>query len=119
MTGKSISAASHLATRPLTSSFNLPRRYCCRVQEMRESLNIIHQVRSVSARPRVPSTSMLTPSLSVDRGLSQCLNKMPPGAIKTDDNKITPPPRAAMKESMESLIHHFKVCLVVPLLVYS
>lgn len=41
--------------------------------------------------------------------LLQCLNKMPAGAVKTDDNKITPPPRAAMKESMESLIHHFKV----------
>lgn len=34
---------------------------------------------------------------------------MPAGAIKTDDNKIVPPPRAAMKESMESLIHHFKL----------
>lgn len=43
------------------------------------------------------------------RIINQCLNKMPEGVIKTDDNKITPPPRAAMKESMESLIHHFKV----------
>ncbi len=56
-------------------------RYLCRVQEFRESLRII----------------------------SQCLNKMPTGAIKVDDNKIVPPPRASMKESMESLIHHFKV----------
>lgn len=43
--------------------------------------------------------------------LSQCLNKMPTGAIKVDDHKLVPPPRAMMKESMESLIHHFKVCL--------
>jgi len=38
----------------------------------------------------------------------QCLNKMPTGAFKIDDNKIVPPPRASMKESMEALIHHFK-----------
>ena len=34
---------------------------------------------------------------------------MPTGAIKVDDHKLVPPPRASMKESMESLIHHFKV----------
>ncbi|TFK56830.1 Ndufs2, NADH:ubiquinone oxidoreductase 49 kd subunit [Heliocybe sulcata] len=56
-------------------------RYLCRVQEFRESLRIIHQ----------------------------CLNKMPTGAIKVDDHKLVPPPRAMMKESMESLIHHFKL----------
>ncbi|KAF6753318.1 nife hydrogenase-like protein [Ephemerocybe angulata] len=56
-------------------------RYLCRVQEMRESLRII----------------------------SQCLNKMPTGVVKVDDHKLTPPPRAMMKESMESLIHHFKL----------
>ena len=42
-------------------------------------------------------------------GALQCLNKLPPGAIKIDDHKIVPPPRAMMKESMESLIHHFKL----------
>ena len=41
--------------------------------------------------------------------LLQCLNKMPTGAIKVDDHKLVPPPRASMKESMESLIHHFKL----------
>lgn len=40
--------------------------------------------------------------------LLQCLNKITPGAIKVDDHKLVPPPRASMKESMESLIHHFK-----------
>ena len=34
---------------------------------------------------------------------------MPLGAVKVDDHKLVPPPRASMKESMESLIHHFKV----------
>ncbi|TFY77900.1 hypothetical protein EWM64_g6112 [Hericium alpestre] len=56
-------------------------RYLCRVQEFRESLRII----------------------------DQCLNKMPTGAVKVDDHKLVPPPRASMKESMESLIHHFKI----------
>ncbi|KAI0778633.1 NADH-ubiquinone oxidoreductase [Trametes elegans] len=56
-------------------------RYLCRVQEFRESLRIVHQ----------------------------CLNKIPTGAIKVDDYKLVPPPRASMKESMESLIHHFKL----------
>jgi len=44
-------------------------RYLCRVEEMRQSLRIIEQ----------------------------CLNKMPPGEIKTDDMKITPPSRSEMK----------------------
>ncbi|CAE7112028.1 unnamed protein product [Rhizoctonia solani] len=56
-------------------------RYLCRVQEFRESLRIIHQ----------------------------CLNKMPTGVVKVDDYKLVPPPRASMKESMEALIHHFKL----------
>ncbi|KAH9176871.1 NADH-ubiquinone oxidoreductase [Lactarius sanguifluus] len=59
-------------------------RYLCRVQEFRESLRII----------------------------SQCLNKIPTGPVKVDDHKLVPPPRASMKESMESLIHHFKANLL-------
>lgn len=55
-------------------------RYLCRIEEMRQSLNIVHQ----------------------------CLNKMPAGEIKVDDHKVVPPKRAEMKENMESLIHHFK-----------
>ena len=48
-------------------------RYLCRMEEFRQSLRIIHQ----------------------------CLNKMPPGPVKVEDYKISPPPRAAMKENME------------------
>jgi NADH dehydrogenase (ubiquinone) Fe-S protein 2 len=55
-------------------------RYCIRVNEMRESIRII----------------------------MQCLNNLPEGPIKVDDAKIVPPSRIDMKESMESLIHHFK-----------
>jgi len=40
----------------------------------------------------------------------QCLNRITLGAVKVDDYKLVPPPRATMKESMEALIHHFKVC---------
>lgn len=56
-------------------------RYLIRIEEMRQSVRIIEQ----------------------------CLNKMPQGAVKADDRKISPPSRANMKHSMESLIHHFKL----------
>ncbi|GAA5802864.1 NADH-ubiquinone oxidoreductase [Helicostylum pulchrum] len=56
-------------------------RYLCRMEEMRQSIRIINQ----------------------------CINQMPEGPVKTDDWKITPPPRAAMKQDMEALIHHFKL----------
>ncbi|BFZ55987.1 ndufs2, NADH ubiquinone oxidoreductase 49 kd subunit [Savitreella phatthalungensis] len=56
-------------------------RYLCRIEEFRQSLRIIHQ----------------------------CLNKMPAGPVKVEDFKISPPPRAQMKESMEALIHHFQL----------
>lgn len=56
-------------------------RYLIRVEEMRQSLRII----------------------------MQCLNELPQGIVKIDDKKITPPSRSQMKQSMESLIHHFKL----------
>jgi NADH-quinone oxidoreductase subunit D len=56
-------------------------RYLVRMAEMRQSLRII----------------------------KQCLADMPAGPVKIDNSKITPPSRADMKQSMESLIHHFKL----------
>ena len=56
-------------------------RYLIRVFEMKQSLKIIEQ----------------------------CLNLMPKGFIKTNDFKISPPTRVEMKQSMEALIHHFKM----------
>jgi len=56
-------------------------RYLCRIEEMRESVNII----------------------------KQCLSMMPKGPIKTLDGKISPPPKKDLKQSMEALIHHFKL----------
>ncbi|MGL9682128.1 MAG: NADH-quinone oxidoreductase subunit D [Wolbachia sp.] len=41
--------------------------------------------------------------------IKQCIEKMPEGPVKTEDRKISPPPRAEMKTSMEALIHHFKL----------
>jgi NADH-quinone oxidoreductase subunit D len=56
-------------------------RYLCRIEEMRESIKIIRN----------------------------CIKKMPIGPIKSIDGKITPPKRKDLKNSMESLIHHFKL----------
>ena len=56
-------------------------RYLCRIEEMKESVNIINQ----------------------------CLVKMPSGPVKSLDGKISPPPKKELKESMEALIHHFKL----------
>jgi NADH dehydrogenase (ubiquinone) Fe-S protein 2 len=56
-------------------------RYLIRIEEMRQSLKLI----------------------------AQCLNQLPQGLVKVDDKKISPPSRKHMKESMESLIHHFKL----------
>ena len=55
-------------------------RYLIRIEEMRQSLRLILQI----------------------------LNKIPKGPIKLDDKKITNPNRIQIKNSMESLIHHFK-----------
>jgi len=56
-------------------------RYLIRMHEMRQSLRII----------------------------KQCLANMPDGPCKSTDAKVTPPSRGDMKDSMEALIHHFKL----------
>ena len=56
-------------------------RYLVRVEEMRQSLRI----------------------------MKQCVDDMPGGPVRTTDNKIAPPRRGEMKQSMEALIHHFKL----------
>ena len=43
------------------------------------------------------------------RIMRQCLNEMPDGPVASTDRKIVPPKRAEMKQSMEALIHHFKL----------
>ncbi|MBL8713527.1 MAG: NADH-quinone oxidoreductase subunit D [Alphaproteobacteria bacterium] len=56
-------------------------RYLVRVEEMRQSCKI----------------------------MKQAIEKMPRGPVSSDDGKVTPPSRADMKNSMEALIHHFKL----------
>jgi NADH-quinone oxidoreductase subunit D len=56
-------------------------RYMVRMEEMRQSLRIIRQ----------------------------CIAEIPDGPHCSTDRKVTPPPRAEMKRSMEALIHHFKL----------
>ena len=41
--------------------------------------------------------------------IKQCINKMPEGPVKSIDGKVTPPKRENLKNSMEALIHHFKL----------
>jgi NADH-quinone oxidoreductase subunit D len=43
------------------------------------------------------------------RIVRQCVDKMPAGDYRVQDKKLTPPPRARIDESMEALIHHFKL----------
>ncbi|WP_201258471.1 NADH-quinone oxidoreductase subunit D [Sphingopyxis macrogoltabida] len=43
------------------------------------------------------------------RIILQCINEMPAGPIASLDRKVVPPKRGEMKQSMESLIHHFKL----------
>jgi NADH-quinone oxidoreductase subunit D len=43
------------------------------------------------------------------RIMKQCLAEMPDGPVASDDRKVVPPKRAEMKQSMEALIHHFKL----------
>lgn len=58
-------------------------RYLVRIEEMRQSNRII----------------------------KQCIDwlRENPGAVITDNNKVAPPSRLAMKQNMEDLIHHFKL----------
>ncbi len=41
--------------------------------------------------------------------VSQVMDSMPKGDFRVADRKVTPPPRARINESMEALIHHFKL----------
>ena len=56
-------------------------RYAIRLNEVRESMKIVRQI----------------------------LDQMPPGDYRIQNKKVTPPPRARIDESMEALIHHFKI----------
>ncbi|MEY3785065.1 MAG: NADH-quinone oxidoreductase subunit [Pseudomonadota bacterium] len=46
-----------------------------------------------------------------NRIIKQCIDwlKKNPGPVISDNHKIAPPPRTAMKQDMEAMIHHFKL----------
>ena len=56
-------------------------RYAIRLNEIRESIGIVRQI----------------------------VDLMPVGDYRSPDTKVTPPPRGRIDESMEALIHHFKI----------
>jgi len=66
---------------PVRTEGDVYARYLVRVQEMRESLKIVEQA----------------------------LDKMPLGAVRSNNHKFVPPPRSEIGTSMEALIHHFKL----------
>ena len=41
--------------------------------------------------------------------MRQCIEEMPEGPVMTEDRKIAPPRRGEMKQSMEAMIHQFKL----------
>ena len=43
------------------------------------------------------------------KSILQCVEKIPKGPVKSIDGKISPPNREDIKQSMEALIHHFKL----------
>jgi len=69
---------------PTATNGDIYDRYLVRMAEMRESVKIVEQA---YAR----------------------LKAMGPGPWQTTDRKIAPPPKIEITESMESLIHHFKL----------
>ena len=63
------------------------------------------QESDVFARWRIKVLEILE-SLKI---VEQAMNSMPKGPYKIQDKKVTPPPRKRLDESMEALIHHFKI----------
>jgi NADH-quinone oxidoreductase subunit D len=47
-----------------------------------------------------------------NRIVKQCIDwlRQNPGPVMSDNHKVAPPDREAMKSNMEELIHHFKLC---------
>jgi NADH-quinone oxidoreductase subunit D len=43
------------------------------------------------------------------RIIQQALDNLPDGPVNIDDRKIVPPPRSELGQSMEAVIHHFKL----------
>jgi len=68
-------------TVPTGSNGDVYDRYIVRMEEMRQSLGIV----------------------------TQAMDKLPMGAVRSNNRKYVPPPRAELGTSMEAVIHHFKL----------
>ncbi len=66
---------------PVQTAGDVMARYLCRMEEMRQSLRIIEQA----------------------------INRLPMGPFRSNNRKYVPPPRAELGQSMEAVIHHFKL----------
>jgi NADH-quinone oxidoreductase subunit D len=66
---------------PTRTEGDVYARYLVRLEEMRQSLRIVQQA----------------------------LDKLPIGAVRSNNHKYVPPPRSEIGTSMEALIHHFKL----------
>ena len=66
---------------PLGAHGDVYDRYVVRMEEMRQSLRIVQQG----------------------------LDRLPSGPFRSDNRKFVPPPRSELAQSMEALIHHFKL----------
>jgi NADH-quinone oxidoreductase subunit D len=66
---------------PVTTNGDVYDRFLIRFEEIRQSIRVVKQV----------------------------METIPEGDYRTEDRKVTPPPRARIDESMEALIHHFKI----------
>jgi len=66
---------------PLGTNGDVYDRYRCRMLELWESLRIVEQA----------------------------LEQLPGGPVRTNDRKVTPPPKEELAYSMEAVIHHFKL----------
>jgi NADH-quinone oxidoreductase subunit D len=66
---------------PVQTAGDVYARYLVRMEEMRQSLRIVQQA----------------------------MDKLPFGPVRSNDRKFVPPPRAELSNSMEAVIHHFKL----------
>ncbi len=66
---------------PVFTGGDVYDRFLVRFEEIRQSLKIVQQAKE----------------------------RMPRGDYRSEDRKVTPPPRARIDQSMEALIHHFKI----------
>ena len=66
---------------PLGEHGDVYDRYLVRIQEIRQSIRILHQA----------------------------IEKLPDGPFRSENRKYVPPPRSELGQSMEAVIHHFKL----------